>query len=49
VPPRDVRELLRALRDGLSRSWDEEAILAAAPPSWEESAAELHAVLRRAC
>lgn len=49
VPPRDPRELARALRDALSRSWDEEAILAAAPPSWEESAAQLHAVLRRAC
>ncbi len=48
VPPRDAGELARALRDALARSWDEEAIRAAAPPSWEDSAARLYAVLRAA-
>jgi glycosyltransferase involved in cell wall biosynthesis len=42
VSPRDVRELNGAIQAALGRAWDEEAMLAAAPPSWEESAAGLH-------
>jgi len=48
VPPRDPRGLAFALEAALARRWDEEAILAAAPPAWEESAARLHAVLAAA-
>lgn len=48
VMPRDVDDLRRALREGLARTWDETAILAAAPPSWEESAARLHDLLAEA-
>jgi len=45
VHPRDPRDLEAALRAALGRAWDERALLAAAPPSWEESAARLHEVL----
>ncbi len=45
VLPRYPRGLAIALEEALERRWDEEAILAAAPPAWEESAAELLAVL----
>lgn len=45
VMPRDVDDLSRALREALDRRWDEGALLAAAPPSWEESAARLHDLL----
>jgi teichuronic acid biosynthesis glycosyltransferase TuaC len=48
VMPRDVDDLARALRVALLRTWDEGAILEAAPPSWEESAARLHEVLLEA-
>lgn len=45
VMPRDVDDLTRALREALDRRWDEGALLSAAPPSWEESAARLHDLL----
>jgi teichuronic acid biosynthesis glycosyltransferase TuaC len=48
VPPRDVPSLTAALRSALARRWDERAILAASPPSWEESAAKLHDLLEQA-
>jgi glycosyltransferase involved in cell wall biosynthesis len=48
VHPRDPRELEAALAAALGRAWDEQAVLSAAPPSWEESAAKLHEVLMRA-
>lgn len=48
VPPGDVPALAAALREALDRPWDEEAMLAAAPPAWEESAADLFEVLRAA-
>ena len=48
VRPRDVADLRRALGEALARSWDERAILAAAPPSWEESAARLSEILSEA-
>jgi len=45
VPSRDAPELARALREALDHAWDEAAIAAAAPPSWEESASRLHHLL----
>jgi glycosyltransferase involved in cell wall biosynthesis len=48
VPPRDAGELALALRDALARTWDEEALLAAAPPSWEDSSARLYELLAAA-
>jgi glycosyltransferase involved in cell wall biosynthesis len=48
VPPHDVPALTAALATALSRSWDEAALVAAAPPSWEESAARLHWYLEAA-
>ena len=48
VPPRDVPALVAALREALSRGWDEEAFIEGAPPSWDESAARLHQLLTRA-
>jgi len=45
VPPRDVPALARALAEALGRSWDEEALVAAAPPSWDDSGAHLFAAL----
>ncbi len=45
VSPRQTAELARALRDALDRSWDEGALAASAPPSWDESGARLHALL----
>ncbi|WP_245677703.1 glycosyltransferase family 4 protein [Chondromyces crocatus] len=48
VPPEDVPALSAALIDALTRTWDEQEIAAAAPPSWDESAARLRAHLERA-
>lgn len=48
IPPRDVPALSAALLDALTRPWDERALAAAAPPSWEESAALLRRLLERA-
>ncbi|MFT3773108.1 MAG: glycosyltransferase [Minicystis sp.] len=45
VTPRDTRGLTIALREALNRTWDEEAMVAAAPPSWEDSAGRLHELL----
>src|SRR5262249_38776990 len=45
VAPRDPDDLARALLEALSRRWDESAILASAPPSWEESAGRLFDLL----
>lgn len=45
VPARSAPELARALREALNRAWDERAIEAAAPPSWQESASRLHLLL----
>ncbi|APR76290.1 Putative teichuronic acid biosynthesis glycosyl transferase TuaC [Minicystis rosea] len=45
VTPRDTRALTVALREALSRTWDEEAMVAAAPPSWDDSARRLHDLL----
>jgi teichuronic acid biosynthesis glycosyltransferase TuaC len=45
VPPRDVDELTLALRASLARRWDEAAIVASAPPSWDESAERLFELL----
>jgi glycosyltransferase involved in cell wall biosynthesis len=41
VPPRDAPALATAMAEALGRAWDEAALLAAAPPSWDESAAKL--------
>jgi len=49
IPPRDVPRLVDAIREALARSWDERVLVAAAPASWDESAARLHDVLARAC
>src|SRR5262249_13162959 len=48
VHPRDVTDLTRALRLALSRAWDEDALVASAPPSWEESAERLYGLLAEA-
>ncbi len=48
VPPRDPAALVAALAAALERRWDESTLVAAAPPSWDESAARLHALLRDA-
>lgn len=48
VPPRDVPALSAALLDALTRPWDERALAASAPPSWDESAALLRRLLERA-
>ncbi len=48
VAPRDASALAAALVGALARPWDERAIAASGPPSWDESAARLEAVLRRA-
>ncbi|WP_044247520.1 glycosyltransferase family 4 protein [Chondromyces apiculatus] len=48
VPPEDVPALSEALRDALTRHWDEQEISAAAPPSWDESASRLRMYLERA-
>jgi glycosyltransferase involved in cell wall biosynthesis len=45
VRPRDVAGLERALADALARRWDEAAIVASAPPSWDESAGQLFDLL----
>jgi teichuronic acid biosynthesis glycosyltransferase TuaC len=41
VKPRDAQDLGRGLRQALARRWDEAAIVASAPPSWDESAVAL--------
>ena len=41
VAPRDPDDLAEGLRTALARRWDERAIVASAPPSWEESAGRL--------
>jgi glycosyltransferase involved in cell wall biosynthesis len=48
VPPRDAAALAGALHEALRRAWDPQAFEAAAPPSWDESAARLYALLERA-
>ena len=48
VPVRDPDALREALRSALSRDWDEATLLAAAPPSWDESAGRLLDLLGRA-
>lgn len=48
IPPRDVPELVGAIRDALGRRWDEAALVRAAPASWDQSAAWLHTLLVRA-
>lgn len=45
VPPRSAEDLARALRAALDRTWDVDALVASAPPSWEQSAARLHRLL----
>ena len=40
VPPRDPDALALGLQDALARPWDEGALLASAPPSWDESAGQ---------
>jgi glycosyltransferase involved in cell wall biosynthesis len=45
VEPHDPGALAVALADALRRRWDEAAIVASAPPSWEESAARLFDLL----
>jgi glycosyltransferase involved in cell wall biosynthesis len=48
VRPRDPEALRGAIGEALDRAWDEAAILASAPPSWDESAAHLHDLLAMA-
>jgi teichuronic acid biosynthesis glycosyltransferase TuaC len=45
VPPRDPAALVSALGAALEQRWDEAELVAAAPPSWDESAARLHELL----
>jgi glycosyltransferase involved in cell wall biosynthesis len=45
VEPHDADVLARALADAIRRRWDEAAIVASAPPSWEESAGRLFDLL----
>lgn len=48
VPPRDAEALTTGILEALGRSWDTGAIVASAPPSWDESAARLHDMLTSA-
>jgi glycosyltransferase involved in cell wall biosynthesis len=48
IPPRDAEELFHALRLALARTWDEATLVAAAPPSWDESADRLYGLLAEA-
>jgi glycosyltransferase involved in cell wall biosynthesis len=48
VAPRDTRALAGAITAALSRSWDEAAIVAHGPASWEASAVDLLRVLESA-
>jgi glycosyltransferase involved in cell wall biosynthesis len=48
VSPRDADALAIGLRSALDRAWSEDALLEAAPPSWEHSAERLHSVLSAA-
>jgi glycosyltransferase involved in cell wall biosynthesis len=48
VPPRDPDALALGLLEALARPWDEGALLASAPPSWDESAGLLFDLLSRA-
>jgi glycosyltransferase involved in cell wall biosynthesis len=48
LPPRDADKLAQGLLEGLARRWDHELVLESAPPSWEDNAAELHALLHDA-
>jgi glycosyltransferase involved in cell wall biosynthesis len=45
VGPRDPDDLAHALLEALTHRWDEAAILASAPPSWDESAGHLFDLL----
>src|SRR5580704_15065645 len=45
VAPHDCDDLADGLRAALRRRWDEAAIVASAPPSWEESAGRLFDLL----
>jgi glycosyltransferase involved in cell wall biosynthesis len=45
VEPHDADMLARALADATRRRWDEAAIVASAPPSWDESAGRLFDLL----
>jgi glycosyltransferase involved in cell wall biosynthesis len=44
VPPCDVPELARAIREGLDRKWDENAIAARTRRSWDDVASETYSV-----
>jgi glycosyltransferase involved in cell wall biosynthesis len=48
VPPRDAGALATALRQALARRWDEVAVRASGPGSWDESAQRVANVLERA-
>jgi glycosyltransferase involved in cell wall biosynthesis len=46
VPPRDARALRDALASALAAKWDEQAVRACGPRSWDESARALYGILR---
>ncbi|HSN99796.1 MAG TPA: hypothetical protein VLS89_15980, partial [Candidatus Nanopelagicales bacterium] len=48
VPPEDAPALAAALNEAVARRWDARALAAAAPPSWDDSAARLRTLLQRA-
>ncbi len=48
VEAHDAGSLSRALLDALSIPWDEKFVASRGPASWEDSAAQLHAVLQEA-
>jgi len=48
VPPRDADALAAGILKALGRRWDTGAIVASAPPSWDDSAARLHDMLTSA-
>ncbi len=48
VPPKEVGSLAGALHAVLAREWSEQALVSAAPPSWDETAARLEELLTQA-
>lgn len=46
VEPRDADDLARGLLEALSKKWDPERVCACGPSSWDESGANLFAVLK---
>jgi glycosyltransferase involved in cell wall biosynthesis len=48
VPPQDTGALTSGILEALARTWDPEILTAAAPSSWDESAAHLHQLLASA-